>query len=319
MKYFTGGRGVVTINEQGDTWIWGGVVDTTPPFKAFDSDDVKIISASSSYSGLLMLSDAGEVYCVGYETFCKATTTSSPLKIAGLSNIKRVVAANKGGFAQQADGTWLSFGSGHYWITGRSGCTSGSAFYPPAPVDNIPKGCDLHTGWSHAYCLLPNSTSAWAWGRNTHGQLGEGFTNTSVLPHLVPLPGVVKQMILPLYNTFAIVEGQPQSTYYACGSDEGRLGRGPGQPAYQLTPLLVAPPNLAGKTIVQLGNHLVRTSDNEVYTWGNPNAHGQLGRPVIGDDYTVPMRVDLDPNSFNWLHDYSGNVVVRMTEEGLHT
>ena len=311
VKYFAGDRGTIAVKANGEAWMWGGVSAVTPT--QVDLGGKKAVSGTVGYLHLIILTEESDVYCTGYAGSCATGDVTTFIQISGLTNIQRVAHAYKATFVQKDDGTWWSFGHNNY---GQLGRTAAATYNSPGQVENIPSNCDLQSGVQHLFCLVPGSSTAWGWGRNDNRQLGDGTTAARPTPVQITLPGVVTQMALGLYSSYAMVEGQPQGTFYAWGLNEGRFGDGL-SPTLAATPLLIAPSNLAGKTITKLGVMLVQTNENEVYTWGHDRNHGQLGRPILGDDYASPMPVALDPTAFNRVYDQESNTFVWLDEGGL--
>src|SRR5450756_2183290 len=120
------------------------------------------------------------------------------------------------------------------------------------------------------------SGSAWAWGDNGFGQLGNGTTTNSSTPIAVSLPGgtTVTAIAGGGYHSLALTpSGQMLAWGYNC---HGQLGNG--TTADSSIPVAVSLPS--GTTVTAIaggGQHsLALTSSGQVLAWGF-NYSGQLG------------------------------------------
>src|SRR5450756_1827138 len=120
------------------------------------------------------------------------------------------------------------------------------------------------------------SGSAWAWGDNGFGQLGNGTTTNSSTPIAVSLPGgtTVTAIAGGGYHSLALTpSGQMLAWGYNC---HGQLGNG--TTADSSIPVAVSLPS--GTTVIAIaggGQHsLALTSSGQVLAWGF-NYSGQLG------------------------------------------
>ncbi len=130
-------------------------------------------------------------------------------------------------------------------------------------------------------------SSAYAWGLNTNGQLGDGTTTsprTSPVP--VGLPAGVTATAVSAGGGHSLAV-TPTGAVYAWGSNSsGQLGDNTVVPTQRTSPVLVNLPGGVVATAVSAGsNHsLAVTSTGAVYAWGS-NSSGQLG------DGTVTKRI----------------------------
>ena len=169
-----------------------------------------------------------------------------------------------------------------------SSCTSGSyndrddlAFRvdPPAQTPVV-----LEAGYGHSVATHSDS-SAWAWGLNQNGQLGDGTnTNRNAPVRSGSLTGVVAEAA-GVFHTLAL---KSDGTVWAWGGNaDGQLGDGstvsrnvPGQV-----------PGLTGVTAIAAGAaySMALKSDGTVWVWGD-NWGGQLGDGST-TDRPVPFQV----------------------------
>jgi alpha-tubulin suppressor-like RCC1 family protein len=147
------------------------------------------------------------------------------------------------------------------------------------------------SGGQDAPPFTPNSisqtpaASAWAWGNNAIGQLGNGTVNGSLVP--VQINGLSSVVAISggKYHSLALTS---DGTVWAWGDNEfGQLGNGTTQNS--TTPVKVI--NLSGVTGIAAGQYhsVVVKSDGTVWAWGHNN-YGQLGDGTTTDRNT-PLQV----------------------------
>jgi alpha-tubulin suppressor-like RCC1 family protein len=140
------------------------------------------------------------------------------------------------------------------------------------------------SGEGNGYAVGPGGT-LWAWGDNSHGQLGNGTTTPSVTPVLVPgLSGITQ---VAAGDFYALALGSDGSVWAWGNNAEGSLGDGtttdrwiPQRSQY-----------LSGITqvVAVVASYAVR-SDGTLFSWGLNNA-GQLGNGTTGGFTTSPAPV----------------------------
>ncbi|BDR52198.1 hypothetical protein KIM372_01050 [Bombiscardovia nodaiensis] len=127
------------------------------------------------------------------------------------------------------------------------------------------------------YLAIGSNGKAYAWGKNTYGQLGDGSVMSKSTPVEVKTPAGVQ--FVKVYAGREHSLGLTQDgRLYAWGYNQfGELGMGQ-MSEKQLTPTLVGIP--AGERVTQVSagyNHtLAVTASGNVYAWGR-NDNGQLG------------------------------------------
>jgi len=133
--------------------------------------------------------------------------------------------------------------------------------------------------------------TAYAWGYNADGELGDGDTTQSTTPVQVSLPtGVMATaMAAGASHSLAIDSG---GKLYAWGSNaRGELGNG-STTGSDIPVLVSLPPGVTASAIAAGGFHsLAIGSDGKLYAWGG-NGNGQLGNGSTTDS-SVPMVVTL--------------------------
>ncbi|MBL7544115.1 MAG: hypothetical protein JNL11_09875 [Bdellovibrionaceae bacterium] len=129
----------------------------------------------------------------------------------------------------------------------------------------------LATGAYHS-CAVDSNQSAWCWGYNNRGQLGDGSTTNSTRPQSVPgLASGVSAIAAGTYHSCAIVNLKLQCWGY---NGNGQIGTGNKTDYY-------APKNVSNLTsavtAVSAGSaSTCAIKSGALYCWGN-NSYGQLG------------------------------------------
>jgi alpha-tubulin suppressor-like RCC1 family protein len=100
--------------------------------------------------------------------------------LPGLNEIINFAIGSEHSIALRQDGKVLSRGYG-YLGNGESMTGSGIAIEVKG-VDDI---CAISSADLYSVCLK-NDGSIWAWGKNDHGQLGDGTTTNRLIPVRIP-------------------------------------------------------------------------------------------------------------------------------------
>ncbi|MEJ2668457.1 MAG: hypothetical protein P8Z81_15410, partial [Deinococcales bacterium] len=204
------------------------------------------------------------------------TSCSTPNALSG-HTITAVAAGGSHSLALEDNGTvWACGYNAHGQIGNATSGTDVLTFIAVAALSGHTITALAANGW-HSLALEDNG-SAWAWGYNAHGQIGNGASGTDVLT-----PSAVAA--LSGHTITALAAGSEQSlaledngTVWAWGyNGHGQIGNG-ASGTDVLTPTAVAA--LSGHTITAIaagsGDSLALDDNGSVWAWGD-NAHGQIG------------------------------------------
>ncbi len=248
----------------------------------------------------------------------ESTTITPPDSASRGIRFSQVSGSTYAGFslAVGSDGNAYAWGGNYYGQlgdgTGRSHRstpvmvrTPDRSTYPDLPADFT--YLQVSAGGDHSLALGSDG-NAYAWGNNSHGQLGDGTTSERHAPVRVKTPDRSTYPDLPADFTYLQVSAGGQHSL-AIGSDGnvyawgynfiGALGDGTTS-TRQTTPVRVKTPDRSTYpdlpkdfTYLQVsagGDHsLALGSDGNVYAWGR-NDNGRLGDGTTGERY-APVRV----------------------------
>lgn len=140
---------------------------------------------------------------------------------------------------------------------------------------------------SGEYTIGPSSGTAWSWGHNLYGQLGDGTTTDKASPDEMNGVANVTATVCGEYYSLIL---RSDGTVWGCGQNtSGQLGDG--SETDRSTPVQTT--GLAStKEIAAGGSHsLALNVDGTVWAWGRNN-HGQLGDTTTTNRASV-VQVDL--------------------------
>ncbi|MBN2383535.1 RCC1 repeat-containing protein [bacterium] len=227
----------LALKTDGTVWAWGANgngqlgdgtnLDTNTPVQVLTLDDITDIGAGAFHS--LAVHEDGTVWVWGLNNYGQlglgdTLSINTPAQIQTLSAIDEV----EGGFFHSLA---LSE-TGLVWTWGRNnqgqlgiGSTSPSTSTIPILIDNFTEIASIGAGSYHSLAVKEDG-SAWAWGYNNNGQLGDGplpsIRQTEPVP-VSEIDGIVA-MTGGNYHTVALINN---GTVWAWGDNkDGKLGDG---------------------------------------------------------------------------------------------
>ncbi len=149
-------------------------------------------SGNSGADACLAVAADGTVWAWGHNNygwlpgvFDAATFTRLPARMPGLAGIEQVVTAGGVAYARGRDGriwSWGGVGGDGYVRLGR-GTPGGDDVPGVVPLPAAARWLAASLG--HTAVLLADG-SVWTWGRDDHGELGDGGTAVRITPYQVP-------------------------------------------------------------------------------------------------------------------------------------
>ena len=311
-----GGYHVLAVGSDGIVYAWGandhgqlGDNTTTErskplPVKGADGQPFKAFQVSAGAYGSAAISLDGRVYTWGSENNGSNVYSTSKLVPAlakdpdgsgqGL-HADQVSLGWSFVMAMDADGNVYTWGYNNYGQLGNGTATGISNTTYAADPARVPdpkdtsktfKATQISAGGFHALAIGQDGT-AWAWGYNRSGELGDGSTTNKPRPTQVgnptdsSQPFQVAQISTGVHHSLAV--DRSGAVWAWGGNDQGQLGDN--TTSKRLTPIRVSPP--AGQGSAGTGLATARTSagwyhsmavgqDGNAYAWGD-NQYGELG------------------------------------------
>lgn len=224
----------------GDVWCWGdynGLGNRVDPSEGrLNPQAVKVWTGAGSISAGYLYRCMTKATDGALQCRTQRAATNSPVSTLGWKTSNAVQVANNGGnaFARLMDGTVMTFGLNG---SGERGLDEdANSIIDNAPGNVIPDLTDVAqvvaggrgVNRSHRFvCARKTDESVWCWGKNRHGQLGDGTTTNQSVPVQVvdttDAPIAATQLTAGRAHVCAIVDGN-----VACWGrgEEGEIGSG---------------------------------------------------------------------------------------------
>jgi alpha-tubulin suppressor-like RCC1 family protein len=160
---------------------------------------------------------------------------------------------------------------------------------------------EAHTSAFRHSCTAKQDGTAWCWGRNDYGQLGDGTNNSSVVPvRVLGLSGVASVVPGPVHTCAVKRDG----TIYCWGSNcFGGLGDAAQRDQIAVSPVQL--PILTGVTALSIGyaETCAVKSDGTVWCWGGMIGNCLGGfRPCINNPRKMKSITEVRSISIGYYH-----------------
>jgi alpha-tubulin suppressor-like RCC1 family protein len=288
-----GGAATCALMTDGGVWCWGSISNTSGNFDARPVPfqvaglPTNIVEVAVGWGHACARADDGTLWCWGRNDNGQLGDGSSaffremPVQVTALTGLVVQVATTEGNHtcARTIDGALWCWGGND---SGQLG--DGTNIDSATPLQVTPLGANVRqvstSPVGHTCACLADGT-AWCWGRNDSGQLGDGTTSQSAFPVQVSGLASVVEISAGGFHTCARTS---DGALWCWGDNEwGELGNGvSGQRAMATTPVQVAS---LGTNVAEVragfGNTCARNKDGGVWCWGGRD-YGMLGDGDLG-------------------------------------
>ena len=277
----SGGMDTCGIRANGGLWCWGdntaaqirryGAAAYERPVRAGGPAAWTSVAAGTWHT--CGVRDDGSLWCWGWNRhgalgYRTANAYSGPRMVGANTDWADVAAADGHTCATRTDGTLWCWGWNLFGQIGQG--TTKSSYRHPSQVGSAISWATIAAGGRQT-CATQIDGTAWCWGRNENGQLGDGTTTDRSLPTEVA-SGSWARLSEGEDHTCGI---HTDGTAWCWGNNTDGAD-GDGTTTDQLTPVEVGI-GYTWNDITAGGNHSVATaSDGTGWSWGF-NASGQLG------------------------------------------
>ena len=181
------------LRNDGTVWSWGlgsygllgngGTANSTVPVPVSGMTGVVAIAAAG-YTAYAVRSN-GTVFAWGYNgngqlgNGSEVEFAATPVQVAGLATVTAVASGGNTAYARRADGTVWSWGyNGSGQLGNGQACTSTCLSRVPVRVSTLTGVTAIAGGAENGYAVRGDGT-AWSWGANYSGELGNGVPCTT--------------------------------------------------------------------------------------------------------------------------------------------
>ena len=183
----------ITQNDPEDDFDENGYHPTQSELYELFSAGGKVIQVSAGENHTLALKDDGTVWSWGYNYFSQlgdgsTITRTAPVQVIGLTDVVYIEASLLHSLAVKSDGTVWVWGSNTHCQS--SGANISQYYISPVQVIGLAGAISGAAGDFFSLALKGDGT-IWAWGDNTHNELGLPFTKyylTPIQPQIAPPP-----------------------------------------------------------------------------------------------------------------------------------
>ncbi len=223
----------LVLKSDGTVWSFGAngngqLGDTTTtsrssPVQVVGLTGVTAIAAGGLGNYSLALKSDGTVWAWGYNADGElgnglSASTTSPVQVAGLTNVIAIAGGGYHSLALRSDGTIWGWGYDAYGQLGDGGT---AAEHNIAHVNGLTNIIAIAAGQYHSVAVKSDGT-VWTWGYNTDGELGVGNTTRSSVPvQVTGLTGVLA-VAAGVDDTIALTTSGSLSAWGV--NDKGQFG-----------------------------------------------------------------------------------------------
>ncbi len=282
----------IALKDDGTAWTWGANgagqlgdgtnIARNSPVQVAGLTDVAEVTAGGNFAlalrrgGIVVGWGSSSLGALGNGEFA-ADAIASPIE--NLRGVTAVTAGGAGhGLALRNDGTVWAWGNNNF---GQLGIAQNIGASPlPREVSGLSQSQSIGAGNQHSLAVMTGG-SAWTWGQNNVGQLGDGTQTQRNSPVQVSMLSGITAVAGG--NTHSLALKDDGTVWAWGGNGNGQLGDG--TQMQRLTPVRVV--ELSGVKAIACGatHSVALRNDGTVWTWGANNL-GQLGYTTEADRLT---------------------------------
>lgn len=249
-------------------------------------------AVSAGYMASCAILDTAQVRCWGWNDHGQlgdGTTdrSSEPVTVFGISNAKAVSVGDNYACALLGDGSLQCWGDNQ---SGQLGNGTIESSLLPVTVSGITGVVAVSTSESYltSTCAVLTDGSAWCWGDNARGQLGDGTTTQSLVP--IQVPGISGAVAIATGGSHTCVLLDDSTVSCWGGNEHGELGDGMATTAPRTTPGTVT--GVTNAVAITAGYQFgcAAFADSITQCWGD-NRVGQLGNRSFDHPSPTPVAV----------------------------
>ena len=286
------GGATCTVTTDGGVWCWGSISNASGNFDALPVPfqvvglPTNLVEVAVGWGHACARAVDGTLWCWGRNDNGQVGDGSDaffremPVQVSALgAEVAEVATAGIHTCARKIDGMLWCWGSNDAGQLG-DGTTTDSA--TPLPV--TPLGANVRqvsTSSSNYTCACLADGTAWCWGENYSGQLGDGTTSQRSTP--VQVYGLTSVVEVSAGVSHACARTSDGALWCWGDNSVGQLGNGmSGQQAMVTTPVRVT---ALGTSVVEvcagMGATCAREKDGGIWCWGGRD-YGMMGDGNLG-------------------------------------
>ena len=297
----------LALDTQGRAFAWGDnngrqlgndtTTDSIMPVRVQKPAGVSFTRISAGDRHALALGDDGNTYAWGYNWNGRLGT--GDLWSSGIPQLVNqpegvvFTEISAGGFHNLAigdDGKTYAWGAND---TGQLGSKTEQEWSEIPVLVNEPDEVaftQVSAGWYHSLAIGDDGNT-YAWGQNSHGELGDDSAINALEPVIVQLPDGVRFIKVEAGQNYSLAIGDDGRTYAWGANYVGQLGTDAVEYA-SAVPVVVQQPEGVAFTDITAGlqHSYARGDDGYIYSWGD-NDYGQLGNGMARSNNFTPERV----------------------------
>ncbi|WP_164975836.1 MULTISPECIES: T9SS type A sorting domain-containing protein [unclassified Chryseobacterium] len=292
LKVSTGDNHMAAIKTDGTLWTWGGnqqgqlgngtTISGTVPMQIGTATDWNSVSCGDYFT--LGIKSDGTLWAWGYNgngQLGDGTTINRnvPVQIGTANDWKMVSAGGSHTLAVKINGTLWGWGINDHGRLGDGNSSSTSiVISTPFQIGTATDWKTVSAGGFHSLALKANGT-AWSWGANFEGQLGDGTITTNATPTQIGTATDWKYIATNNFNSSVGIKAD--GTHWAWGRNTfGQLGDGTNIAKLVPTQIGIA----TDRKMIAAGPYTTLAIDNNGFlSVTGRNDYGQIGDGTIID------------------------------------